>query len=206
MSERLSISSPERSVTSKELAIKIAGPVIHEAVNLSPAEVAHPAATDHEREQWIQRYKEAMAAEMAGKLHEDWLRGRLREDGSYEPRLKQTTDRAWIKAHGTDKVDIANTDYSELPLDWQAENYAAAKVVTELVDDPDTRGLVISAPENPSPVGQKVHEAWLDRNEWAAGGELDVPFDELIPQEQAKDIRQVDIARETFGYTSHTPD
>ena len=204
MTETLSGSSPERSVTSRDLAIKVAGPVIRETVNLSPSEVAHPVATDHEREQWIQRYKESMAAEMAGKLHDDWRKGRLRQDGSYEPRIKPTADKAWIEAHGTDQVDIANTEYSELPRDWQAENSEAAKVVYDLVDNPDTRGMVISAPENPSPVGQQVHEAWLGRNDWAAGGELDVPFDELSPEEQAKDIRQVDIARENFGYTSNT--
>jgi len=47
--------------------------------------------------------------------------------------------------------------------------------------------------------GGIVHDAWLSRNEWAKGGELDVPFDQLIPEEQAKDISQIEVAQQIFS-------
>jgi hypothetical protein len=43
-------------------------------------------------------------------------------------------------------------------------------------------------------VGEKIHKAWLARNEWAKGGDLDVPFKDLPADEQAKDINQLKIA------------
>jgi hypothetical protein len=200
MSEQLLTSNPERGPVSEAVAIEIAGPVVRETVDLSGVQELVGKAPNHDRDQWIERYREAKASEMAAKLHEDWRQTRLREDGSYEPRVKETADKAWVEAHGTDQVDIASTAYSDLPKDWQSENRTAARVVYDLIDNPDTRGMVISAPENPSPVGQRVHEAWLGRNDWAASGDLGVPFDELPPDEQAKDIRQVDIGRQSLGY------
>jgi hypothetical protein len=38
-----------------------------------------------------------------------------------------------------------------------------------------------------------LHDAWLKlpANSWALGGDLDVPFEELHEEEQAKDIQQL---------------
>ncbi|PIR05512.1 hypothetical protein COV56_02355 [Candidatus Kuenenbacteria bacterium CG11_big_fil_rev_8_21_14_0_20_37_9] len=66
-------------------------------------------------------------------LHDEWRKPRLK-DGLYESRVKKTKDQDWIKAHrGTDEVDIANTDYINLPSDWQAENKASAEVAVDEV-------------------------------------------------------------------------
>lgn len=141
--------------------------------------------------------QEAVAA-LAGAFHEDWRKTRLQEDGSYEPRIKATKDEAWIAARGTDQVDIANSTYGELPSDWQAENKAAAEVVVDVLDE--ANGSVdLSNEEHRVYVGSKIHDAWLSRNEWAAGGELDVPFTQLPPAEQAKDIDQMVVAQQVFG-------
>ena len=140
----------------------------------------------------------AAVVALASEFHEEWRDARRNEDGTYNPRIKSTKDEAWIEKHGTDQVDIANTRYVDLPADWQAENEAAAEfLVDELstysefpdLDDPSVR----------SDIGEEIHEAWLDRNEWAEGTELDVPFDQLPEHEQEKDIDQAEIAEEIFS-------
>lgn len=141
-------------------------------------------------------HAEAVAA-VASALHEDWRKTRKQEDGTFEPRIKGTKDEAWIAAHGTDQVDIANTDYANLPEDWQAENKAAAGVVVGILDEANGR-VDLSNEEQRQYVGGRIHDAWLERNTWAKGGELDVPFAQLPPAEQAKDIDQMVIAQQAF--------
>lgn len=140
--------------------------------------------------------KEAIASiknTVASKLHEDWRKTRLNEDGSFEPRLKKTSDQKWINDHeGIDEVDIANTSYEDLPSDWQAENATAGEVVaTELVIA--KRNGEEMTPEMVEMIASIVHDKWLQRNEWAKGGELDVPYAELPEEEKAKDRDQVMI-------------
>lgn len=149
----------------------------------------------------IQTSPEAVAKAvevLATEFHEDWRKTRQLEDGSFEPRVKQTKDEAWIESHGTDQVDIANTGYTELPSDWQAENKAAAEVVVGIMDT-HNGAIDLSNEAIRNQVGATVHEAWLSRNEWAKGGELDVPFDQLSEAEQAKDIDQVVVAQRVFS-------
>ncbi len=134
---------------------------------------------------------------VAGALHEDWRKTRKQEDGSFEPRVKTTKDEAYIKAHGTDQVDIANSTYGELPSDWQAENKAAAETVVGILDEHHGQ-IDLTNKESREQVGSRIHDAWLSRNPWAKGGELDVPFAELPEAEQAKDIDQMTIALGTL--------
>ena len=130
---------------------------------------------------------------LASALHEDWRKTRLQEDGTFEARVKSTKDEAWIAGHGTDQVDIANTEYVDLPEDWQAENKAAAEVIVGILSE-STEVPDLSDEEHINMVGEKIHTAWLARNEWAKGGDLDVPFKDLPADEQAKDINQLKIA------------
>ena len=130
---------------------------------------------------------------LASALHEDWRKTRLQEDGTFEGRVKPTKDEAWIAGHGTDQVDIANTEYVDLPEDWQAENKAAAEVIVGILSE-STEVPDLSDEEHINMVGEKIHTAWLARNEWAKGGDLDVPFKDLPADEQAKDINQLKIA------------
>lgn len=139
---------------------------------------------------------EAVTA-LASKFHEQWRSDRLQEDGTYEPREKPTKDAAWIEAHGTDVVDIANTDFANLPKDWQAENVAAAGIVVDLLAT-FNGNIDLSDESTRNDVGDIVHTAWLARNEWAKGSDLDVPFADLSAEEQAKDINQVSTALEVF--------
>ena len=45
-------------------------------------------------------------------------------------------------------------------------------------------------------IGRVIHDAWLSRNEWAKGGELDVPFTQLSAEEQDKDLAQYSLGLE----------
>ncbi len=132
---------------------------------------------------------------IAALLHEDWRLTRLQDDGKFEERIKPTKDEAWIAKQSTDEVDIANTPYEDLPEDWKAENKAAGKVVATLLENVGT-DVNLQDPDQRSYIGQYIHDEWLARNEWAKGGDLDVPFDELPADEQAKDLSQMMIGLE----------
>ena len=143
--------------------------------------------------------KEAVDS-LASAYHENWRETRKQEDGSFEPRIKTTKDEAWVEAHGTDQVDIANTEYGDLPVDWQAENKAAAEVVVSILDKANG-SIDLNDEAIRNKVGDEVHSAWLSRenNAYARGGDLDVPFEDLPKDEQDKDIDQVEIALKLFG-------
>lgn len=143
--------------------------------------------------------REIAIKSVASALHEDWRKTRLNEDGTYEPRLKTTKDESWIASHnGATEVDIANTEFSELPSDWQAENQAAAGVVVDLLNELDGQ-VDLTNEEQRNNIGDAIHSAWLQRNVWASGGDLDVPFAQLPPDEQAKDIDQIVIAQQELN-------
>ncbi|MEI6266975.1 MAG: hypothetical protein WCP14_03750 [bacterium] len=141
--------------------------------------------------------QQAQIDEMASDLHEEWRAPRKQEDGTYEPRMKETRDQAWIERTGaetrlddrgrvTSEVDIANTEYKDLPSEWQAENKVSAEVSLDLVNiaieagKPLDEGLI-------EDVSAVVHEKWLERNgEWAPE-EQKKPYSELSEEEKEKD-------------------
>lgn len=131
--------------------------------------------------------KTKFADTLASKLHDSWRNGRKKADGTYEPRIKDTKDAKWIKAHNNKtQVDIANTEYKDLPADWQKENKDSATVATNLVykavsDKVDFNQKFIEEASN------TIHIEWLKRNTWAKGGELDVPYAKLPEVEKEKD-------------------
>ncbi len=146
-------------------------------------------------------YKIRQATEtLASALHENWRETRRNEDGTFEPRIKETKDDGWIHSHDfSTEVDIANTSYEDLPEDWQRENRNAAEVVVKLLNlGVNEVSVDLANPGTRSEIGQAIHEAWLSRNDWASGGELDVHFDKLSSEEQAKDIEQIEIALSLF--------
>lgn len=134
---------------------------------------------------------------LASVLHEEWRSNRLLADGSYEPRLKNTTDEIWIKNNNSDQVDIANTSFINLPHDWQEENLSASIVAMN---------EVLSAYENKvslestfiEEASEKVHIEWLKRNsEWAQENQK-LPYAQLSEEEKDKDRLQVIKAIEVF--------
>jgi hypothetical protein len=142
--------------------------------------------------------KTAAITALASELDKEWREARLDAAGKYEPDIKVTLDNGWITQHGTDKVDIANVDFSDLPSDWQDENKAAAEVVVNILVN--SNGVVnLSDSDTRSKVGDTIHTAWLFRHQSAKSGTLDVPFEQLPKSEQDKDIDQVTVAEELFA-------
>lgn len=143
--------------------------------------------------------KEVVA--LASTFHEDWRQTRLQEDGTFEPKLKDTKDEAWMEAHqGEAQVDISNTVFEDLPSDWQAENLAAAKVAQDVLEIGINSNQDLRGERFINQAGALIHDAWLKReaNAYAAGGELDVPFDQLTQEQKDKDISQIAAAVELY--------
>ena len=144
--------------------------------------------------------KTALAYDLASDFHEIWRITRRREDGTYEPRIKTSTDVIWNKLHGTDEVDIANCSFRELPLNWKVENLEAAKFAINETYDRLMQGGVMTFSEIEQ-ISSNVHEAWLGRNIWVydkdkGDPKLALPYDELTVEEKEKDRRQVMLAIE----------
>ena len=165
-----------------------------------------------------------LAGNVSSALHEDWRKTRLNEDGTFEPRWKAIKDQEFLTSlnpnelpgnirvvDGNYEIDIANSSYDQLSPDWQYENKEAGKVAAELVirgqsqcsqRQYSSNDLTLAAMYgeflNMQQIGSRIHDEWLKRNDWAKGGELDVPFKDLPPHEQAKDIDQYKIAYATF--------
>ena len=144
--------------------------------------------------------KNALSYSLASDLHESWRLTRLKEDGTYEPRIKKSTDEEWNIKHGTDEVDIANCKFEELPSNWQYENLSAAKVAIDLVYDKTLAGENITAEEKEQ-MASVVHDEWLKRNDWVFDNEygdpnLAVSYEDLSEDEKHKDKIQLDNAQE----------
>ena len=145
-----------------------------------------------------EEWKEYFAQKMGSYLHEEWRKTRLKEDGTYEPRMKKSKDPEWTQRHGTDDVDIANTSFEDLPSNWQYENLEAARVAVDLVYEKVINGEEIT-PEMIEEMASVVHEKWLERNDWVYDKEywnpvLAQPYEALPEDEKAKDRAQIEAA------------
>lgn len=139
--------------------------------------------------------KSYFAESMWSDLHEEWRKTRLKEDGTYEPRMKKSKDAEWTQKHGTDDVDIANTKFEDLPSNWKYENLEAAKVAIELVFDSVVAWEEITD-EMIEGMAAVVHEKWLQRNQWVFDKEYWNPtlaqeYVKLPEEEKEKDRVQV---------------
>lgn len=126
---------------------------------------------------------DVLKSEVASELHENWRRARMLPDGKYEPRVK-------VSSTGI-PVDIANTEFRDLPDEWQLENQNAAN---QIVD------RILSAPgASMEDLAHSVHEDWLERNhEWASEVQK-LPYGELPEEEKEKDREVVRTARYALG-------
>lgn len=139
--------------------------------------------------------KEALSYSLASEFHEAWRINRKNKDGFFEPRIKKSTDIEWNMKHGTDAVDIASCDFSNLPFNWQYENLEAAKVVIDLVYDDMINGNN-SIFNKIEVLSSFVHDAWLKRNEWVYDPNYGNPnqavsYNQLSEEEKSKDRVQV---------------
>ncbi len=139
--------------------------------------------------------KTALSYDLGSDLHEAWRATRIKDDGTFEPRIKKSNDENWNVIHGTDEVDIANCSFSELPSNWQYENLEAARVVIELVFDKVMSGQKIE-PIELEQMGAIIHDEWLIRNSWVydpnyGDPKLAVLYEQLSKDEQDKDKAQI---------------
>jgi hypothetical protein len=151
---------------------------------LPAATFARPIMAQSVARQSTQPESLRFTIEVAAAFHDAWRAGRRKPDGSYEPRIKETKDPVWIKAHNTNQVDIANTPYQALPADWQAENKASAEIAVQLILA--QKGQLLT-PDFIEQGSNLIHVKWLERNAWAKGGELDKPYAQLPEPEKQKD-------------------
>jgi len=145
-----------------------------------------------------QKRTERLVDKLSSMLHDEWRASRKKEDGTYESRIKGTKDQEWIKKHGTKEVDIANTDFAELPEDWQIENKASAFSAMEYIRRSitlDNRKLDDSFIEE---LSVAIHNRWRIRREfvdrydendpkWDWAKPLMVSYDKLPEEEKEKD-------------------
>jgi hypothetical protein len=148
----------------------------------------------------ISKEREARAVDaVASHMHDHWRTPRRLEDGRYEPRPKKTSDQEWIAKNGTDEVDIANTNYENLPADRKKEIEASASVAVGLTADGLRSGQKVSGSAFVESASAKVHEAWLKRNGEGAPPEQQLPYAQLSETEKAKDRVFVLKALEILG-------
>ncbi|MFA6273897.1 MAG: hypothetical protein WC662_01940 [Candidatus Paceibacterota bacterium] len=130
-------------------------------------------------------------------LHNEWRASRMKEDGTFESRLKKTKDNTWIKKYGTDNVDIANTDFDNLPEDWKGENKISADIAMDEIFKAKAEGDIFDRDfiEYTSAI---IHTKWLERNSGWASEEQKKPYSDLSEEEKEKDRAIVRKAIEVY--------
>ena len=138
--------------------------------------------------------KSEIIQEVASTFHEKWRKNRLQSDWRYIPMIEKSNDEKRNEEHWTDTVDIANTDFEDLPNNWKYENVEAAKVAVDLVYDKISNLEKISS-ETIEEMANIVHEKWLERNwiEWSFENQR-VSYENLSEEEKEKDRIQIIIA------------
>ena len=142
--------------------------------------------------------KSEIIQKVASTFHEEWRKNRLQEDWTYKPMIEKSKDEIRNIAHWTDTVDIANTDFEDLPNNWKYENIEAAKVAVDLVYEKILNQEKISI-ETIEKMSDIVHEKWLERN-WIAWSfeNQRVSYNDLSEDEKEKDRAQIEIAIQTL--------
>lgn len=129
-------------------------------------------------------YTDSDIVAVATAAHDAWREDRKLADGTYKPRLETATN--------GQTVDIANTDYSDLPVQWQLENRKGAE--SALLAIQVTSGF--GHPDDIEAAAAFVHGAWAARNAKTAPAHLLVNYSELPDDEREKDRHFVRLALE----------
>lgn len=135
--------------------------------------------------------KEAQRAAhtMAADLHDEWQRKFKLLNGNEAKKTKTTDDKEWIKKNGTNKVDLANTKYQDLPSDWKKHHLAEAIDTMEALQKVTNNGAdSIHSHRQLEDAATQVHSKWLKRNSKKATDEQRRSFKEL-PDDEAQSHR-----------------
>ena len=138
--------------------------------------------------------KSEILKKVSSAFHEKWRENRLQSDGKYRPMIEKSQDEEWNIKHWMDVVDIANTEFVDLPSNRKYENFEAAKVAVDLVYDKVVNWEKIDL-EMIEEMSKIVHEKWLERNgiHWSFENQR-VEYEELSDEEKAKDRIQIELA------------
>ena len=137
--------------------------------------------------------KSDIIEKVASIFHERWRKNRLQNDGKYEPMIEKSEDEQWNMEHWIDVVDIANTEFEDLPSNWKYENLEAAKVAVDLVYDKVVNSEEINS-KMIEEMSKIVHEKWLERNwvKWSFENQR-VAYQNLSEEEKVKDRIQIEL-------------
>lgn len=126
---------------------------------------------------------------LASQLHDEWRKPRLIvETGKYKPRMKPVKDApAWVEKNKSKECDIANTDFKDLPIAWQAENRAVAQSAVEIVRYGMMSGKAVRSELFMEYAAGTIHDHWMIRNGDTAQLELKVHYSKLPEIEKEKD-------------------
>src|SRR3989344_724582 len=143
--------------------------------------------------------QEQLVEQVGSKLHDVWREPRrINNTNLFEPRVKTTKDQIWIAAHdGQNQVDIANSDYGELPEEWQAENKASAEAAISEIMTAVESGIPLDDNFIES-ASAAQHVTWLERNSSWVPEEHKLPYDQLSEAEKQKDRDVVATAVAVF--------
>ena len=138
--------------------------------------------------------KSGIIERVASAFHEKWRENRLQSDSKYKPMIEKSEDEQWNMEYWTDMVDIANTEFEDLPRNWKYENLEAAKVAVDLVYDKVVNWEKISS-EMIEEMSEIVHDKWLERNweQWSFENQR-VDYGALSEEEKVKDRIQIELA------------
>jgi len=138
--------------------------------------------------------KSDIIEKVASVFHEKWRENRLMNNEKYKPMIEKSEDKEWNVKHWTDTVDIANTEFEDLPLNRKYENLEAAKVAVDLVYEKVVNWEKINS-EMIEEMSKIIHEKWLERNgiQWSFENQR-VDYQNLSEEEKAKDRIQIELA------------
>ncbi len=145
---------------------------------------------------------------LASQIHDSWRLTRKKEDGSYDPRIKETKDEEWIEKNGARSVDITK-EYKDLPQDWQQENFESAIAAFRVVLGEIKKNPEVNLDQVIEDMSAMIHEAWINRRikegysahdpKWEWATQLMVPYDQLIEKEPGKEADRK-IIRSTITF------
>lgn len=156
--------------------------------------LAIPIARDYAEKNYPKQEDGTFVPAWRGANGEKEFRGKSPEDLMAEG-MSEEEARAAV-------VDIANTPFDQFSEHWKEANRGGARFLIELVDTYGSSEIIAADFTNDqamrSKYGDLVHKNWMERNSWEKDSrpELFVPFDDLDPAEQQKDIDQLVILQQ----------
>jgi len=154
---------------------------------------SHKVAESKKYIKSIETHNEALAVEKVARAHhKDSMETWKREHHPSDPKMRPTTDAAWSATHGgAGEVDIAHTEWDDLPSDWK--DTTSAQIAVREVMNAGGAELDNAFTDR---VAEMIHVAWLERKGGTATAEQREAYQQLSQIEKEKDRLFVELAIE----------